>query len=54
MIFKCHAEKPMYDYEIQDIIRLHSMMRSLRVINTHKYMEARIIRKQLVTMLHQM
>ena len=44
----------MYDYVIRDVIILHSMMRSLQVINAHTYMEARIIRKQLVTMLHQM
>ena len=42
------------DYIMRDVIRLHSMMRSLRVINAHTYMEARIICKQLVTMLHQM
>ena len=42
------------DYVMQDVIRLHSMMRSLRVINAQTYMEARIIRKQTVTMLHQM
>ena len=40
------------DYVMRDVIRLHSMMRSLRVINAHTYMEATIIRKQLIIMLH--
>ena len=42
------------DYVMRDVIRLHSMMKSLRVINAHTYIEARIIRKQLVTMQNQM